>query len=250
MNTFTLRAFSYNTKIPIVPLNDFIDYHDITFCLQGKLSYIINGTPYILTSGDCLYIPPNSTRVRLPSDAPTSYFSVNLLGPSKPILSEHFFVNVLDKDLVQIIEWAQTAYNSRNYEKIVILTQLIACNLQEKNERQLCNPIVWKIKNYVLQNIDKKVTIAEIASHVCLSKEYCETLFKQETGKTIISFINSEKINEAKNMLLSDQCKLTTISEALGFEDYNYFSRVFKKYANISPITFRKLYSSQNISFK
>ena len=243
MNTFTFRAFSYRTKIPVVSLNDLIDYHDITFCLQGKLSYIINGIHYTLASGDCLYIPPNSTRVRLTDDTPTSYFSVNLLGPSKPMLSECFFVNALDKDLVQIIEWAKTAYNSRNYEKVVLLTQLIACNLQEKNERQHCNPTVWKIKNYILQNIEKKLTIAEIASHVCLSKEYCETLFKQETGKTIISFINSEKINEAKNMLLSDNCKLTTISETLGFEDYNYFSRVFKKYANITPIAFRKLYS-------
>ena len=147
MNTFTLRVFSYNTKIPIVPLNDLIDYHDITFCVQGKMSYLINGTSYTLVGGDCLYIPPNSTRVRLTSDTPTSYFSVNLLGPSEPMLSECFFANALDKDLVQIIEWARTAYNSRNYEKVVLLTQLIACNLQEKKKgrRVFLRPLLWML---------------------------------------------------------------------------------------------------------
>ena len=103
MNTFTFRAFSYSTKIPVVSLNDLIDYHDITFCLQGKLSYIINGIHYTLASGDCLYIPPNSTRVRLAINTPASYFSVNLFGPNEPMLSEHFFANALDKEAVSKI---------------------------------------------------------------------------------------------------------------------------------------------------
>ncbi len=241
MTTFNFRAFSYSVQIPVSPLNDVLDYHDLTLCLNGKLSYIVNGKTYNLTGGDFIYIPPNAHRVRLESETPAAYFSVNLFGPNEPILSETISPNALDENLMRIIEWAKTAYNSRNYEKIVLLSQYILCDLREKHERQRTNPVVWKIKNYVLQNIHKKLTVDEIAAQVFLSKEYCETLFKRETNTTIVKFINSEKITTAKNLLLLEEYSLIEIAERLGFEDYNYFSRLFKQYTGISPFGYRKL---------
>ena len=248
MNTFTFRSFSYNIGIPVLPLNDILDYHDLTVCIRGKLVYIVDGERFELTDGDFIYIPPNAHRVRLESCECASYLSVNLFGAIEPVLPERFFPNASDKNTVRLFDWLQTAYTTRNYAKIVCLTEYLFCDLLEKRELRLTTPAVLKMKNYILQNLDKKLTVSEIAAQVFLSKEYCETLFKCETGKTIVSFINTEKINVAKNMLLSDGYKLCTIAEKLGFEDYNYFSRVFKKYTGYSPAFYRKMCNSNTIS--
>jgi YesN/AraC family two-component response regulator len=63
-------------------------------------------------------------------------------------------------------------------------------------------------------------------------------LFKKETGSTVIDFINKHRIDEAKRLLLVGAGDLRDIALRVGFEDVNYFSRVFKKYEGVAPSKF------------
>lgn len=249
MDTFQFRAFSYDlSPVPVAELNDVTDYHELTICIKGKLFYTVDGTPFAMAEGDCIYLPPQSRRFRAPDDTPTAYFSINLFGQNERIFSQTIFQNVLDGNLLQVIEWMQKAYITRNYEKVILLAQYLFSDLREKLDQRKYKPVVWKIKRFILENIDKKITLKQISSHVFLSKEYCEALFKKETGTTIVRFINEEKVTAAKNMILLDEYALTQIAEKLGFDDYNYFSRVFKRHAGVSPLSFRKLQSTRKNS--
>lgn len=54
-------------------------------------------------------------------------------------------------------------------------------------------------------------------------------MFKKETGQTITGYIVTAKIDETKKMIFQGRYSLVDISAVLGYTDYNYFSRVFKK---------------------
>ncbi|MGL5479384.1 MAG: helix-turn-helix domain-containing protein, partial [Clostridium sp.] len=73
-----------------------------------------------------------------------------------------------------------------------------------------------------------------------LSPSYFSRLFKKETGKTVISYINEEKIEKAKELLKNTYLPIINISLDLGFDDCGYFIRVFKKATGVTPKVFRE----------
>ncbi|MBR1970645.1 MAG: AraC family transcriptional regulator [Clostridia bacterium] len=248
MKNYKVIVLNYTIDKEIAPLNDYIEYHDITICLHGTMQYIINGKEYNLSGGDCIYISPSSFRVRKYSEKCASYVSINLSGDTHPLLANTFFKSITDKDLIYVLNMINNSYIRHNQQKALSLIQYVISDLNEKHDTGKENPTVLKMKNYILDNIYKKLTVSEVTSNVFLSKEYSEALFKKELGLTITQYINSEKTRIAGNMILAGEADLLRISESLGFNDYNYFSRVFKKYTGVSPAKFRaenSLYSSR-----
>ena len=82
-------------------------------------------------------------------------------------------------------------------------------------------------------------TVAYMADQFNFSSRYLSDLLKQETGKTAIELIHLHLINEAKNYLLKGSLNISEISFILGFENPNYFARLFKKEVGIPPKEFR-----------
>ena len=64
-------------------------------------------------------------------------------------------------------------------------------------------------------------------------------MVRSVSGKTIVEHINKSRIDLAKEMLRTTEAKLSEIAERCGFDDEKYFSRVFKKYCDISPGKYR-----------
>lgn len=129
-------------------------------------------------------------------------------------------------------------------ESIGILNQLLSrflckndgssSNQKKKNER-----IVESLQ-YIQKNIDKKITVSELADKACLNVDYFSRIFKEMMGTRPISYINNKKIERAQFLLLTTNIPLAEIAFNLGYENYNYFSRYFKSYTGISPFKFRE----------
>ncbi|MFD2034615.1 helix-turn-helix domain-containing protein [Belliella marina] len=83
-------------------------------------------------------------------------------------------------------------------------------------------------------------TVALLAQKLNLTPRYLSDLLKQETGKTALDLIHLYLISEAKNLLKEGQLNINEISFSLGFENPNYFSRLFKRTAGVSPHVFRQ----------
>jgi len=96
------------------------------------------------------------------------------------------------------------------------------------------------ILSFIHSNLCRRITLADIGHQTFFSPIYCDTVFKRETGRSIIDYVIDRRIDEAKKLLLEGSMTLAQVAEAVGFADYNYFCRVFKKTYSKSPKSYRK----------
>ena len=96
------------------------------------------------------------------------------------------------------------------------------------------------VANYVRHHLSEPVSVEKMAEEFYLSRPYLSSKFKQETGETLSGFILKEKTEEAKRLLRYSDKSLSAISAYLGFSSHGHFSRVFKKYAGVTPGEYRE----------
>lgn len=97
-----------------------------------------------------------------------------------------------------------------------------------------------KAIDYINQNLNKKVTLSEIASYVGLSKSRFSYLFHKEFGETFSDYILKLKIDKAKELLNNTSYTISDIAYALSFYDQSYFTKVFKKITGNTPKNYLK----------
>ena len=70
-------------------------------------------------------------------------------------------------------------------------------------------------------------------------------MFKRETRQTIVDFVIGERMRKAKELLVYTDFSLPEVALKVGYEDYNYFSRLFKKHVRATPTQYRARYSGK-----
>ena len=99
---------------------------------------------------------------------------------------------------------------------------------------------VVKACQYILMNLNIKLELSDIAGNSGVHPSYLSRRFKEETGQTISSYIREKRIMEARWMLSQTKESITDIALSLGFEDINYFSKIFRKERGLSPSEYRR----------
>jgi len=94
--------------------------------------------------------------------------------------------------------------------------------------------------DFLGKNIDKVLSLEEIAKEVYLSPSHFSYLFKKKTGFSPIEYFNHLKVQKACQYLLFTNLRIKEISQELGIEDQYYFSRMFTKVMGIAPNEYRE----------
>ena len=100
------------------------------------------------------------------------------------------------------------------------------------------------VLNYIRKNLDKRIHIDTLADKTCMSKDHFIRVFKNETGLTPNAFITQKKVERCELMLVTTTMSVKNIANTLGFDDYSYFNRIFKKNMGITPQQYREKYTS------
>lgn len=95
-------------------------------------------------------------------------------------------------------------------------------------------------KEYMLDHLDEKLLIKDIAKKSMLSEFHFLRTFKQAFGCTPNQFLLQQRIESAKSLLQQSSIPIYTIAQQCGFSDRHYFSRTFRAWVGISPSRFRK----------
>ncbi|WP_286969349.1 AraC family transcriptional regulator [Flavobacterium sp. UBA4854] len=122
----------------------------------------------------------------------------------------------------------------------IIQTQTVK-SLNEGKFIENNNPIT-EVTEYIKQNLKENISLKSLSEKACMSTTSFYRFFKRELGMSPIEYILNEKIKCAKNLLKNPSLQINEVCYLAGFEDANYFIRLFKKYEGITPKQYQLLY--------
>ncbi|MCD9023115.1 response regulator [Cohnella silvisoli] len=122
------------------------------------------------------------------------------------------------------------------FVKAVLALSENSLTLSSKKYRKEIRDII----DFMLKNLDQKITLRMIANHVNLNESYLTRLFKLEIGKTIIHFLNDLRMEKAQELLKNPDLSVRRVSEMVGIPDPLYFNRIFNKVHGQSPSDFKR----------
>lgn len=102
------------------------------------------------------------------------------------------------------------------------------------------NDIVTAAIHFMKENIEKKLTLQEIAAHTGYSSSHFSVLFSQRTGYAPLAYFNQLKIQQACQLLDFTDMKVNQVCYKIGIEDTYYFSRLFSKIMGMPPREYKE----------
>ena len=88
--------------------------------------------------------------------------------------------------------------------------------------------------DYIEKHYCENISLADVADAISISKNYLANLFKKEMNVTLINYVTNLRIEEAKRLLKEERLKMYEVAEAVGYNDYAYFSQIFKKHTGVT----------------
>lgn len=107
-------------------------------------------------------------------------------------------------------------------------------------EREVKNETFKQIIKYVNKNYTQDISINDIAARFAVNPSYLSQLFRKETNETFTEYITTMRISLAESLLKTTDFAVNEIAEKVGYKDYFYFTRVFKKVTRTTPSKYRE----------
>lgn len=101
------------------------------------------------------------------------------------------------------------------------------------------------LKNYIDYNYMQNITMQDLCDLLLVSPQHLCRIFKTCTGKRPTEYINMIRIEKAKSILISSEHSVETVAYYCGFENCNYFCKIFKRFENMTPKQYRLAYASK-----
>lgn len=231
----------------IVPCNKFY------FVREGEIEITVNGTKYVVSQNEWMLLPAGTLHS----------YQLTQNNYAK-LYWMHFELKVNDQSFLQSIS-SPIKVSVENITKVVGLfdkifkasknntfaSQLkVATHTNElvslfvsKLPFQIAidnNDPVDTIVKHILANYTEQMSLSELAKMSNFSVSRFTNLFKKRTGVTPIHYINLTRLEHAKYLLEQTSHPINTIMEMVGFLDSSHFSKMFKKYYDITPLEYRK----------
>lgn len=108
-----------------------------------------------------------------------------------------------------------------------------------EEQKESANQTFQKICTYIKHNFTTTMTLQEIAEKFFLNPSYLSNLFKKELGLNYSTYLATIRIDYACELLKNTQLSINQVADQIGFKNYFYFARVFKKYKNMTPSQYR-----------
>ena len=215
--------------------------YGLTFVLDGEMEYDLDGVRLILKAGDGVFLRPGVRRARRAASG-VDYCSIHFSTDEAPALPAYLprAAGLCVRQILSICE--EVTGTAENYEdsRFESVLSLLLRQLIAQREADRANPVARQIKQYLAQNVHRTVSLAEVGRAVNFSPNYCQTLFKRETGQSILRFFLDLRIRAARELIAAGEPSLPEIARLTGFDDYNYFARQFKKRTGYTPTQYRR----------
>lgn len=276
LETFSGITLSYNSLRmkscyqQTAPMEGFIS---LNYCREGCFQVTLNnGSAFFIGEGDIVINDPGRSMI-VDSQCPTGVFEgftiiieiekalewirKNAVWADVDWLSSQRIKNTTDSvtlfahksDVWHLAEgfYNELANNSQSFRitKVLELLELISAHIGETKPVEYYSAAVTKtteaVYSYLSQNPAKKVTVDELCSMFGISKTSLQCCFKSIYGTTPASYIRSEKMKYAAQLIVSEEEKsIGEIASEIGYDNASKFSAAFRAVMNECPLEYRK----------
>ncbi|MFM2439941.1 MAG: hypothetical protein RLZ16_940 [Bacteroidota bacterium] len=275
-----LNVFETHQASALVPLafNDFV----VTSMLRGKkIMHLYDAAGFDYLPGETVLVPagvsmnidfPEASRenptqcIALAIDHQKIETTLGFLNERYPRMgagywsfnkNNYHFQNSLEVAslLNKIISVCASNLPLKDVLADITLQELIVNIVQLQNRAALQNeqviasnshPLSY-ITGFIQTHITEDIKLEVLSEKACMSKSTFYRSFKREFGISPLEYILSEKIKRAKILLADPKNAIKSVSFDCGFNDVNYFIRLFKKMEEITPRQYQLLVSSNSI---
>lgn len=221
--------------------------HDLLFDYSTDIAEIYQD--YLLKALDALKTGDSALANRLLKDflMQTKLLTTHSLSDCKKnlhALNGHFLVTVLNThvhplyslklyasldDKIESITGRDTAYSMPKdmCHKYCLLVKNYAFKEYSKTIRS--------VVNYIHLHLDEELSLSILAEHFHKNATTLSSAFTKEVGMSVTNFIHQVRIDKALHYFNTTKMSVSDVSLAVGFQDFAYFSRLFKKQIGCSP---------------
>lgn len=217
------------------------DFWEIVYYTQGSGTVRIGQQLIPFCENDIFAIPPRTPHHDFSDDGFCNYH----YNFTDETFSFHSFLKFHDSENHAFLTILTQMYNEfhlkrYNYENLVNSLYAVLNNyIYSFIKQPVKNPYVAHMIDAIIANISNPAfTPTCEMNHIPVSPDHFRKLFLEATGKTPLQFLMSKRITYAKQLLEArklSNLSIKEISQMAGFNDYYYFSRVFKKLTGVSP---------------
>lgn len=136
--------------------------------------------------------------------------------------------------LIETLGLALSAYLLRRYSASAVRPKVVVAREKPLDARRLA-----RVAEFIDQNIERPLSVAELASVACASPAHFARSFKAATGQTPHAFVSRQRLEHAKRLLSGDAYSIAEIAYVSGFSSQSNFARAFRKVMGVSPRDFR-----------
>ncbi|MDN5285023.1 MAG: transcriptional regulator, AraC family [Mucilaginibacter sp.] len=242
------------------------DDHYIFFLLtNGSGALKVDFQDIVLTAGQLYYVLPSQVHYRIKTDRAEGWFlavdtslipadfrdvferRLNLQGPRRPTDYElKQYLNLLGLLRNEFIERQGDKYYLPIIHTLVQSFLAMAAStynsvetIENKHTRSV--ELARQFKNLLTAHSHTIKSPSAYASKLNVSSGYLNEAIKKVTGSTVSYWIQQEVFSEAKRLLYHSDVDVKQIAHELGYTDYSYFIRSFRKASGLSPLRFRML---------
>lgn len=229
------------------------------YCVQGKGYYTLDGHTFTLNPNQYVIVPATDKPLVYWSDTedPWSIYWVHFTSDALQAFNRAYHIvpeqgpQYIPHNEKGIRIWEEMYENlSRGYspENLMntnlclyhLIATFVFSQQQNQNSSSPEKAIIRETIDYMKNNLDKTIRIEDFADLNKYSVSHFSKLFRLTTGMSPIEYFIHMKMQKACQLLYTEDSRVKQIAALLGYDDPYYFSRLFKKYMNTSPETYRK----------
>lgn len=114
-------------------------------------------------------------------------------------------------------------------------------DLQKANPGKNIGQLIQMAIDYIQKYYYEDISMNMVAQHLCVNPSYFSHVFSEKMGIPFIKYLNNYRIAIAKQLLADPTIKVYEVANLVGFDDYRYFSKTFKKIEGVSPDFYRNV---------
>lgn len=241
-----------------------IDQYVLIYCVKGSGKYQVEGKQYQVKANQYFILPANKAHAYASNKEDpwtiywihfrgtlASYYGEDALEPTTVSASlnsriadrnnifEDIFLTLLDGYTIENLRYTASLLHFYLGSLRYLPIYRRCHKSEEKNTDENCT-LVNAILKFMEENIERQLTLKDIANYTGYSASHLSSLFSNSTGHSLMNYFNMLKVKKACELLDTTNLKITQVSCMVGIEDSLYFSRLFRKIIGISPKQYRE----------